>query len=202
MAFPTTSIQDNFNRADGGLGANWTKTFSADLNLAIATNQVKNGGTTSGSSAQMTSLGALASPIEAYIDIPSITESVGLDYLMSNIGTASVSGYRVQTSTGNTLIKVFRIDNGAFTQIGASITQTVSAGDSLGIAVSGTTHTVWYKPSAGSWTSLGTVTDATYASGSIGILIDNANTLSRIDNFGGGAVVTATKTLALLGVGS
>ncbi len=194
VSFPTTAIQDTFDRADNAtsLGANWTgPTFSGDSNLGISTNTCYNpGGVTKSGEAQMTSLGTFTGPLEAYITL-STFGACGIDYLITGTGSASVNGYRLQPS-GSTALNVYRIDGSAFTQI-LTVAQTLASGDSIGVAVSGSSvHTVWYKPSGGSWTSLGTVTDATHTSGTIGLAISSASASTRLDSFGGGVPVVSS----------
>ncbi len=65
----------------------------------------------------------------------------------------------------------------------------MSAGDSFGIQMIGSTITVWYKAAAGSWTSLGTRTDTTYNNiGHVQFGIWSTVAGATYDNFGGGNV--------------
>ena len=67
----------------------------------------------------------------------------------------------------------------------------MSAGDSIGMSMVGSTITVYYKASGGSWTSLGTRTDSTYTAAGrlqLGQWLSSSGVASTIDNFGGGAI--------------
>lgn len=197
MSFPTTPVLDNFNRADSAttLGANWTApTFTGDGSPGISTNQAYNPGA-SFADAQMTSAGTIVLPMEAYITaaVVSGTASTAIDYLIS--GTAgSRNGYRVST-INNTALRISKIAASAFTNI-LQVTQTVASGDAFGVSVDANSlHTIWYKAAAGSWTSIGTITDATFVSGTVGIGVAVA-AATRVDDFGGGTVA-ATSTVVL-----
>lgn len=92
---------------------------------------------------------------------------------------------------------IWRADNGSPTQLGSAFAFTVSSGDSLGLSVVGSTLTAYYKSGSGSWTTLGSRTDATYsAAGNLMIIATDAGAV--LDDFGGGTI-TATRTLASSG---
>jgi hypothetical protein len=103
-----------------------------------------------------------------------------------------VDGFTVKATSvsggANDTIKIMRLDNGTNTQLGATITQELADGDSLGIECSGTSISAYYKPAAGAWTLGGTRTDAAHGSaGNLGIYA--ANTSTALDDFGGGDLV-------------
>src|SRR5262249_46538618 len=107
-----------------------------------------------------------------------------------NPGTASVSGYRVVADSLGSVTQIFRVDNGADTQLGSNITTSWGAGDAVGIEIIGTTIKSYRKPSGGSWGLVDTQTDSTYTgSGNIGLRTLNATV--RGDDFGGGTVFVA-----------
>lgn len=84
--------------------------------------------------------------------------------------------------------------------VGTSASQLVGTGDKAALVSVGSTHEMWYQPSAGSWSMLGSGVNAAHASGMIGMDVSN----TRVDALGGGAIVTpsATRSRMLMGVGA
>lgn len=201
--FPFTGLLDNFNRADGGLGANWDeKLFDGDDVLAIDTNLVKgvNGGINN-SQGWATQLGP---DVEVFIEIVSGSgNQVLLAVRWTALDTGTPDGYAVRSRGGAVdNVVLFRFDNGS--PIGlATIPQEVDDGDWLGLRIVGDVLTVYYIDISVSpnWVLIGEETDATYsAAGHIGILLES--NAGRVDNFSGGTIgditvepATATVTL-------
>lgn len=207
MAFPTTSVLDNFTRADASLyTGNWTDIAISGENgatLRVISNQL--GMSSAAASDAFWNASTFGPDVEAFVTVATLSSSNnGCELYARLTGTgATATGYLIyyERQAGTDIFQVYRLDAGAtFVQLGADFTQEVSAGDSIGLSVVGTTITVWYKAAAGAWTSLGTRTDATYAgtNSRIGVEIDN-NTVIRLDDFGGGTVVgggtTFTRTV-------
>lgn len=201
--FPFTGLLDNFNRADGGLGANWDeKLFDGDDVLTIDTNLVKgaNGGINN-SQGWATQLGP---DVEVFIEIVSGSgNQVLLAVRWTALDTGTPDGYAVRSRGGAVdNVVLFRFDNGS--PIGlATIPQEVDDGDWLGLRIVGDVLTVYYIDISVSpnWVLIGEETDATYsAAGHVGILLESD--AGRVDNFSGGTIgditiepVTATVTL-------
>lgn len=125
---------------------------------------------------------------EASIDLKLVVQNYVMARL-SNVGTANWSGYVAQSIDQNNS-KLFRVDNGAFTQLGATVTHPLSASstDRLGIRCVGDQISLYriYCTGSGSrldgvWNNILTVTDSTYSSGYAG-LGGEGNT-SQDDNF-------------------
>ena len=189
MAFPTTRVLDDFARADGPVGGQWTD--SPD-------------GTAYGG---MTIVGGVARPVggtfsydywnpdvfgpdcEVFVTEPVQGANIDVLLRLTSIGSGSVDGYALRRSAGNTF-NIHRIDNDVYTQLGASITETHSDGDSFGIEAKGTRLTAYHRDGAGAWAAMasGSRTDGTYtAAGNLGTYIQNG--AGRIDDFGGGTRV-------------
>lgn len=200
MPFPTTPLLDDFNRADGGLGANWTGNVEAGLGvLTLASNQligpVSNYGT------------ALWNPTlfnpnqECYFTMQGASTDYNQVYLRIKNAGASVDCYAVvfQPSSG---IKVYRTINGVTSAALATLTGTPANGWKVGATVtsSGADNIIeaWADSGAG-WTSRGTYTDvaaSTDLNGSggsnIGVAIFGSGSTTRaVDDFGGGDIVTS-----------
>jgi hypothetical protein len=185
LSFPASAILDSFNRADTGPppSASWTSTWEpgsaghsvvSNVCLSASGNSTTYWNTTFGPN------------VEVYTKVATSSISyLQLAARLINVGTSNVSGYLLSTTGGN--LEVYRIDNDAYTLLGASISQTVSNGDSIGMSIVGSTITVWYKSGAGSWTNMGTRTDSNYSgAGKIGIRSGSSN--DKFDDFGGGTI--------------
>lgn len=182
MPFPTTSTLDLFNRADGALGVDWNGgIFDGVEGWQIISNQaVGDNGTAT--AYWETSVGP---DCEVHAKIQS-TLDVRLYWRVTGQGAASATGYFLYRNGSE--IYVYRDDgNLSWAQLGATISQAFSVGDSMGASHVGDTIEVWFKAGAGSWTSLTTRTDSTYnTAGKIGMYGS-----SIVDDFGGGTIVSA-----------
>jgi len=199
MPFPTTAVIDNFNRADGQAsftGGGWTNQIEGANSgtLTIVSNQLavfSNGAGEASSAWYNTS--TYGADCEVYCTVPVKAGAGNPTELYARVqspGSAAIDGYRVRLwdDAGTDFFDVSRTDNGANTVLGATISQEYAAGDSFGMSIIGSTIEVWYKPSAGAWTSLGTRTDSTYSSaGYLGVGMWFST--GRVDDFGGGTVV-------------
>jgi hypothetical protein len=193
--FPTNgAILDNFNRADGSLsgstassGITWsTGGITSGTNLLNICSDQLCGVNTNG----------VLSPTygpdtEIYAGVPVLPSSSGGGYVfiaerISNVGTGTWSGYGMLFAPSNTW-QLRSYTGGSSTTI-ASGTQVVSAGDSIGFSVIGSTLTAWYKPVASSWSSVITATDSTHSNaGPVGI--EMGDSVGRLDNLAGGSTV-------------
>lgn len=205
MAFPTTSVLDNFNRATENPlsgGGNWTNPLlfgnsALQIESGVA-NQV--GGTSSGANSAYRSNTTYGPDSEAYITltVKSGSSLVAVYARITNPNSSGASdGYSVSLaiSGGTDTLRVERVDNDIKTII-ASASQEVSAGDAFGLECNGTTIAAYYKASGGSWnaTPTASTTDATYGSaGYVGLTINGAGHSG--DDFGGGTLVAASASI-------
>jgi hypothetical protein len=190
MPFPTTPVLDTFASLAG-----WT--FPAYPGVGSFTNP---GGQASGAAGLpgyadgYWNAGTFVADQEAFATIP-VRGSLTLDlYLrIASPNTAGMDTYDLNVN-GSTW-GWYRTVDAAATAVGASFTQTISDGDSIGARTLGSGATVtleaWYKPAAGAWTLIGTRTDSDPARlvnvGYIGLALQSD--VIRADNFGGGAYV-------------
>jgi hypothetical protein len=192
--FPTNStILDNFNRADGSLSG-----ATASSGVAWSTGGIDsnvNGLTICGQELCGVNTNGVLSPTygpdtEMYADMPVLPLSSDGGYVflaerISNVG-GSWNGYGMLFAPSNTW-QLRRYVGGSSTVL-ASGTQAVTAGDALGFSVIGNSLTAWYKPVAGSWSSIVSTTDSTYTNGGpMGIELGDATV--RLDNLSGGSTV-------------
>lgn len=194
MAFPLTPILDDFNRSNTGPppSSSWSgPVFSGDGQLKVVSNQLS----VNASGFSDNYWNTLVGPdCEVYATIVTIagsgTPTFYLDARITSPNAAGVSGYELdwaETTGATDSLFLYRFDSGVYTQLGASVSQEVASGDSLGMSVIGSTITGYYKSGAGAWTSFGARTDSTYTG--IGyISIGSDNTTHKFDNFGGGTI--------------
>lgn len=208
MAFPVTSVLDAFSGGAAVLSSPWTGrirgtgTESGQLQTTGAGQcQVNSNGTLYSSSAYRSDQ-TYGPDCEVYFTVatkPGAGNPVELWARITNPASATVSGYRIDitdvSGAGNDTWQLVRVDNNVNTNVGAAITQEVTAGDGVGMSIVGSTITFWYKAGAGAWTSLGTRTDTTYsAAGNIGVGLWFSTV--RIDDFGGGTIPATSQPSA------
>lgn len=202
MAFPTTSVLDNFTGTDGTdlpvYSANWAQSNTNWPNLEIQANAAT-GTVSSAVQADHWTAATFGPDSEAFVTITTKPSAGSWDFVqvmarLQGVGGAdTVDGYDcyMNVAAGTDVAGIERIDNGVFTLLGAEASQEWAAGDALGLEIIGTTSNIkmYRKPSGGSWAQLGsTQSDSTYQNaGSIGIMV--GNTTGRSDDFGGGTIV-------------
>lgn len=203
MSFPTTSVIDNFDRANNptSLGPPWTATVygSEPSVMGINNNQAVPSGDGIASSAYYDP-SDYGPDCEAYVDFSTITVS-GVAYLYARLNWAgTVDGYRIRFTT--TTCRFQRIDNGVNTTLGSDTSVTFADGDSGGLEMVSDSLNAHQK-TGGSWSLIDSRTDATYAgAGKTGIGTDNGSTFPvKLDNFGSGTISTGPPPYVKTGAG-
>ena len=189
VGFPGFGILDEFNRADGALGSNWSV---EEGTVAIATNKV---------TASTTESAALwfqtFTNCEAYMTLSTtaVDETVTLF-----LRATTDQGYAVTFTSGavEQTINIYARHDGwtDTTLVGTDTIAIANAGDKIGARVSdttsGSTITVFYDSGNG-WQEIFSEIDTNYASGKVGFGI-NENAagvpVTTLDDFGGGGVAT------------
>lgn len=197
MAFPTTGVLDDFNRANqdpiaGGWSAGGINT--ATNGLEVVSNQLA--GDASGNAYWDTSVGPDCEAFLTLPTIPGLTSYVALFARLREVGAATFDGYAVVVIGGlDWTWSIRRYDNGAGTVLGTNITTpNLAAGDAVGLEIIGDAVRALHRPSAGSWTEVGSRTDATHgAAGFLGV--ETGDIAMRGDDLGGGTVVEAVSGL-------
>lgn len=197
MAFPTTSVLDDFNRANTGpppSGSWTTDQYAFGLpGLKVSSNTcIPN----SAFAAGWWSASSFAADQEAYITVATWVDEIEVHLRLQTPGTAGVDGYILNIISSTNHWRIYRMTNQATTLL-TSGAITMSSGDSIGFEAIGTSLTAYQKIGAGSWGTLGSTTDATYnTTGFIGLFANSASTV--FDNFGGGAYIAPAATTRLL----
>jgi hypothetical protein len=195
MPFGSTSILDNFNRANESPVTGFTAFTGASQ---VTSNQYAlNGGSVC--SAYASGAGTFGPlHLEFYVSIPTKPGTNGVASVMAveDVG-ASFDGYeaRLTVLAGTDTWQLFRIDNGTATQIGSTVSLEAASGDGIGIRLvralgDDQVITLWRR-SSGTWTPLLSVIENTYKTNAkyAGLVV--AGSTVRLDDLGGGNL-TAT----------
>lgn len=177
--FPEIGVLDDFNRANGSLGANWSVLVGDPFE--IASNRVVNSSGNANSAYWNSAIpGGDCEAFITFVQRDSNDEAL-LFVAMSSPG-ASWNGYAI----GINPPQIYRVDGGSRTEIGSSISGvTVGDGDSIGIRFGSGQIQYHFKNGSDPWALVGVATDSTYsAAGFIGFLTDDDDGW-EFDNFGG-----------------
>jgi hypothetical protein len=121
-----------------------------------------------------------------------LQDFVGVWLRLVNIGSNTTDGYGVEMDFDNDLLRIYRIDNGAGTVLGSTISVVTTHGDSIMAKMVGAQICAWHKTSTGQWSLKGCRDDTTYsAGGQLGISqLNGGTTIGSNDDFGGGNLPT------------
>jgi hypothetical protein len=153
LTFPTVAnnITDDFNRADGVLGANWDTVPWTGTELAIASNKattVDRTGYFDGGADWATMVGDFEVAIEIGTALVNTFDYVSLTSTDDPQGRSSavslIPGFVQQERTSDSITGVI-----------ASTAITSAIGDMIGLRRMGRVVEAWYKPAAGSWQLVG-----------------------------------------------
>lgn len=199
MAFPTTSLLDDFDRADNAdLGTNWTTpVYTGTSNLRIVTNRAGYNIADAAERSEYWNVQTFGPDSEVWVTMQTKPTGngnfCGLFVRIADAGGAA-DGYVLAfiTDAAADIWRLYRLDNGAFTQIDTDTSEGAD-GDGIGLEAIGD-QIKGYHRVAGVWSEIVSATSGTYsAAGHIGI--DIQGNTAFFDNVGGGtAVLTLTKS--------
>jgi hypothetical protein len=184
MAFPTTGLLDQFNRANEGPppSASWVN--SKAVGLKVASNECAGDIAAGSASSWNTSFGANQ---ECYAKVTVTTPTNMTLYARLATATDYNSNHYEIVFASTTTLQFWKRVSGVWTQMGANETISHSSGDQWGIEVNGTTITT-YKNGV----SQASRTDSDVAgAGFIGLAAPLSDPAVTFDDFGGGAIVVA-----------
>ncbi|HUL16951.1 MAG TPA: hypothetical protein VLV88_13215 [Terriglobales bacterium] len=177
------SVFDNFNRANGAIGLNWTVQNGG---LNVSSNAIVGTGSTSNWAFFSAAVAAFTSDQFAEISLPaSIPAGGGAGPAVRASGTGS-SADNYNCHPNNTTLYLEKILNGASTIL-SSIGNTTAAGDVIRLEVSGNTINCYYNGVLKL-----TATDNSLTTGSPGL--ETYNTSATLDNWTGGNLVPLAHT--------
>lgn len=192
LVFPTnTTILDNFNRANGALGANWDKWGALPV-ASIESERLKGEGAGNGGGSFVKE--KFGPDAEVFI---TLNTEVGVGNffgiaIRQSTPTTSFDGYYVECSEAAGTTEIKEGSGESVTNLGPVISTPWKAGDKLGVSVIGSTIRAYRYPSGGSaWELIGTRSDATFAASGYFAVWRSGGT-ARLDDFGGGTVIVAT----------
>ena len=199
MAFPTTSILSTFSGADENpITTDWTSNILADGDMQIVSNRLTSANISIHCSAGYDLATMGSGDIEVYATIPTGSSSSAyypsLLVKMQNLSGSPANGYKIRFRKNSSEVRIYRLDNGVATLLGASMSLpggvALANGDGIGtIAKNDASGTIeaWFKDGAAAWALVGSRADTTYKAvdGYIGI---NSLGNTTFDDFGGGLV--------------
>jgi hypothetical protein len=171
-------VTDDFNRADGGLGASWA-TLDNVYAPQIDTNEVKINA--SGNSIAFYSDNTFASNQYAQVKLSSAVTADANGGPVVRAQNSSGGKAYVAFVTSATELRIYLVDTADWTQLGASCTGTFAENDIIRLEASGSTLTA--KVNGAPVTDCSR-TDATLTGGRPGVYVDGPD--FRIDDFTGG----------------
>ena len=190
--FPTTSVLDNFNRANGAIGSNWTGQNSSSFTVSSNQLAINSSGLDSFAAWSPASFGA---DQEAYVTLTQITAS-GLEQglLLKTAADASAALQVVYVASANVVRVLTYTSAQGWSQRGSDISVTFNNGDQLGARAKSNGDVEVYRNGS----LLGTVSITAWApysgGGYIGLWYSNTSG-GIVDDFGGGNVsASATPT--------
>jgi hypothetical protein len=190
-AGPTTPVLDNFNRANGAVGSNWSNIRPT---TGFAAMNVSASGAVDASSTQFAwnfwNAATFGPNVEAYVTVRSYgaSDTIRIGARVTG-GTNSYSGYYVSVSAAGAW-SIIRIDNGGSPiTLASGVTKTLASGDKLAIQIVGPNITALDDTTAAGWTQVltyNTSSDTTRytAAGSLALEFKT----STLDDFGGGTL--------------
>jgi hypothetical protein len=191
VAFPITSVIDDFNRAS--LGGNWSEMTDADGPLAIYSSTILGGAPATNYCGSYWNVATYGPDCEAYITYTGAGltgEYFGLWIRAQGPGAANIDGYKVTYSdVGGGSLSLIKVTNFTTEVTLDSLAAVPTSGHKIGIQAVGDLITGW-RDTGGGWTQILDATDSTYAgAGHIVIdLFDIGSDTARLDNFGGGTI--------------
>lgn len=170
------SVSDNFNRADGGLGSNWT-TVTGTTAPQIVSN-VLQPGTAGTLNSAFWSADAFANDQWVQGKMPNSTGSAQGPGLAVRL--ANSRGYFLWFGNSANTVSIWRMDSSvSWTQLAISNTLTVSGNDVWTLAAQGSTLTAYQNG-----TQVLQTTDTNFTTGSPGVWMFNGG--NQIDDWSGG----------------
>lgn len=182
------ALLDNFNRADGGLGANWTTpSFSwSPTALAILSNQVKTG---TGASWQYWNPTEFGRDCEVTVTVatrPGTDTKRFYIYLRTDVSGSTPEGYALAVQRNGTqcLVYFLKSTGGVETQLGSTASPTIVDGDTITFRVIGNRLEAFQNGAL-----INSTTDSTFTKSGYAAIYMDTDSATRLDNFRAGDLV-------------
>ena len=187
---PTTPVLDDFNRANGPAGGNWSLLRPTGIAAMNVSNNAAVDSSTSAFAWNYWNPSTFGPDCEAYVTIAvyGASDTIRIGARIVNAGTTTASGYYVSVSSTGAW-SIIRIDSGPSTTLASGPTQPLAAGDKIAIRIVGTLITALHYTSGGGWAQVltyDTSSDTTRytAAGQIALEFKT----STLDDLGGGSI--------------
>lgn len=189
LDFPATPVLDDFNRADGGLGSNWVSPVQGAFAMAVVSNAAQTPSFFSGDA--VWSANVFTQECEAFASM-AVAIEFNVVYVRVADTNPGIDCYGLFIDGSNLLFD--RFDNGISTQLGSTLSISLSPGNKFGIRAIGTQFSAYVF--RGYWDMVKTATDSTYLRGGyIGMRCDNLSSGgASLDDFGGGSIEFVPET--------
>lgn len=175
---------DNFNRANGGLGSNWTSNFQGNGSLSISGNAVIGGNGSANTNSYWTA-NTFLNDQYCEVTIASVPVGTQIGCSLRNSGTTNSTTKMYQCVEGNGSLQLWKILKGALFSI-SNTPITAAVGDRLHCTVVGNQITLTSTSAAGVTTTLGPSTDLGLTRGAPGIV--SLKNSGRLVNWTGGSL--------------
>lgn len=185
--FPAQSVLDAFTYSDGklatvsgGLWADDTFGFS-NAGVSVVSGKVTSADAFDERSYRVAEHAADGEVAVTVSTLAPANEKGGIGWRVLAPDTAGADGYEMETNQTGNGVRVYRIDNQTYTQIGL-FEQPLVAGDKIGARFTGSLHEIFVVPASGPKLHIGSITDGAYtAVGHASITAEG--TTVRLDNF-------------------
>lgn len=174
-------VTDDFNRANGALGANWVDSPTL-TGLTIVSNAANSAGASWKWAYWKPSTNTFNNDQSSQITLTSVGAGTFGGPVVRHQTNGTSSGYFGFVNAGTSQAFIYRSDSGTFTQLNLVPSVTVNIGDTIALNATGSTLTL----SVNGVTKV-TTTDATYTSGQPGIAVNNTS----VDNFLAGPIASS-----------
>jgi hypothetical protein len=191
----TVAYSDDFNRANGAIGANWSALDSGAAAVAtIVSNEAV--GTGGGANWSYWSANSIGADQFSEVVIGTIGTN-GTAPIVRAVAGAGGDAYYLYINQGARTARIWKVDAGSFSAVGSEISiPAVVAGQVFRLEVEGTTLRAYRNG-----TLIDTTTDSSHASGQPGFLFDS-NTTPAVNAWAGGELGDVVSAWGDMGLGS
>lgn len=184
-SFPTTALLDDFQRADGAVGANWVTLNGSGLKI-VSGEAMAFDATNFHISKWATSFDA---DQEAFVTVKALPQSashMALALRLQNLSNRYSIGFS-RVSGANDQVLLYSVVSGVFTPIcGTPVTLSFdfAVGDKIGVRALGANIEAWVQRVGQSWTRVAACSDTSIAAG--GAIALGHGDFATFDDFSGG----------------
>lgn len=187
----TTPVLDNFNRANGALGANWLRGYANQLGVfAVNGNRMIVSTQVSQYTQNYWAASQFGPDCEVYFDLVTIsaTGRIAVTLRHTNPDTTNQqTGYTASWRKSDNTCTIKYVLAGVSYDIQV-FPCVFNSGDQLAFQVLGPVLTAWRRPGGGVWAPVGSVVDTRYNTAGVILIYAYGDAGMVLDNFGGGNI--------------